>query len=322
MPGSLVMSSYLITRHYEDADELRAEARGWDLDLVPTGRAVRRSLLFQARAGAVEVGRGQFVVPLIQKGAPPRGHRTFVVPADSTVRFLWRGHRIHGDSILVFPVGGELHCASGRDFHVFTISVEDSCLEAAAEGCRLPSPRRLIGTNEVFACSRSDLSTLRRALEGVSAAVAAATSRGATALEAHHMAQLPALLLTGIAKATGLSPAIPASRLAVVRRAELHVRDRPDIAAPSVRAISALASTSPRTLRRAFLEVYGCGPKEYVLALRYNAARRLLRDGEPGKDDVSALAGRLDFWHRGRFASEYRRRFGESPSDTLRGTRS
>ena len=127
------MRSYVLTRSYDDIDELCADARDWDTHFIPTSSGNFRSWLFQARSGAVEMSRGRFLGPLLQTGAPPLGHWTFVVPASPTVRFLWRGHRVRGDSILVFPLNGELHSVSDRDFDVFTIAVEDAHLQAVAD---------------------------------------------------------------------------------------------------------------------------------------------------------------------------------------------
>ena len=88
------MRSYVLTRSYDDIDELCADARDWDTQFIPTASGSFRSSLFQARSGAVEVSRGRFLGPLLQTGAPPLGHWTFVVPASPAVRFLWRGHRV------------------------------------------------------------------------------------------------------------------------------------------------------------------------------------------------------------------------------------
>ena len=49
--------------------------------------------------------------------------------------------------------------------------------------------------------------------------------------------------------------------------------------------------------------------------------RETLLESEP-ENSVSAIAARWGFDHFGRFAVEYRRRFGERPSDTLKQRKS
>jgi TolB-like protein len=71
-----------------------------------------------------------------------------------------------------------------------------------------------------------------------------------------------------------------------------------------------------RTLRRHFLIFLGVAPLGFFLRLRLAAAREALL--APSSDSVSEIAVRFGFVHFGRFASHYRRYFGETPSATRR----
>lgn len=80
----------------------------------------------------------------------------------------------------------------------------------------------------------------------------------------------------------------------------------------------ALAAGVPaRTLREHFLRFKGMSPMRYVRRARYEQARTelLRRDGR----SVSEIARACGLEHMGRFAVEYRRLFGESPSHTAGG---
>ena len=311
------MTSYAYLRTYGDVDEFCEDARGWSLDFVPTRRGSFRSSVMQVGSGPVQVGRGRFRGSLIQRGAPPAGHWTFVVPTGPAVTFRWRGHAVRGDSMLVFPLNGELHSASGPDFDVYTIAVSAPHLEAVADAQRLPAPSRLIGSAEVFRDLSASLADLRQTVATVSRAVALGLPPDGPELTRLLHVELPTLLLQGTASASGRSNAIASSRRTLVDGIGAHLDGALGRTVPTVRELTGIAGTSTRTLRRAFQEFYGCGPKEFLLAHRYNAARRLLRDADPADRGVSALTGRLGFWHAGSFAAEYRRRFGELPHETL-----
>ena len=72
-----------------------------------------------------------------------------------------------------------------------------------------------------------------------------------------------------------------------------------------------------RTLQRQFRRFLGRMPMECVRDIRLDRARReLLRPS--GRVNITEIAGRCGFRHFGRFAAQYRRRFGEPPSVTLR----
>ncbi|MGQ0656359.1 MAG: AraC family transcriptional regulator [Betaproteobacteria bacterium] len=69
-----------------------------------------------------------------------------------------------------------------------------------------------------------------------------------------------------------------------------------------------------RTLLKHFRDFHGASPMRFVRDHRLQRARDELLGAQPGS--VSEIAVRWGFTHLGRFAAEYRRRFGESPSST------
>ena len=73
---------------------------------------------------------------------------------------------------------------------------------------------------------------------------------------------------------------------------------------------------SLRTLERAFIEKFGIGPKAYYTRLRLGSVRRRLL--EYGKSiSIADAANQNGFWHIGQFSNDYRRCFGELPSETV-----
>lgn len=77
------------------------------------------------------------------------------------------------------------------------------------------------------------------------------------------------------------------------------------------------AGVSGRTLQDGFHRYVGMTPTRYLREVRLQRVRTDLTD--PARSTtVSDAAYRWGFGHLGRFAEAYRRKFGESPSDTLR----
>jgi AraC family transcriptional regulator, ethanolamine operon transcriptional activator len=74
---------------------------------------------------------------------------------------------------------------------------------------------------------------------------------------------------------------------------------------------------SERAFRNAFAEYYGMAPHRYFTLRRLNHARQLLRESTPTELTIQQVAAEVGFWDFGRFASKYRRTFGELPSETL-----
>ena len=72
-----------------------------------------------------------------------------------------------------------------------------------------------------------------------------------------------------------------------------------------------------RWLRRVFKEAFGAGPVAFYRLMRLNKARRNLKSARGSEETVAEIARRYGFNRLGTFADEYRRQFGELPSETL-----
>ena len=104
------------------------------------------------------------------------------------------------------------------------------------------------------------------------------------------------------------------TRLARQTRAYLDANlDR----AVSLAELCRFTGASARTIQYAFGDLYGVAPQLYHRARRLNAVRQSLQQQWPGETTVTDAAFGHGFWHRGRFSEAYKKRFGESPSETL-----
>ncbi|MFI6089685.1 AraC family transcriptional regulator [Streptomyces sp. NPDC051218] len=112
----------------------------------------------------------------------------------------------------------------------------------------------------------------------------------------------------------------PAQRLrpAPVKRAMDAVQERPEHPFTTT-VLAAEARVGVRWLQEAFRRYVGMSPMAYVRDVRLTRVREELRSAEPSTLSVSEVAHRWGFGHLGRFAEQYRDRFGELPSQTLRG---
>ena len=81
--------------------------------------------------------------------------------------------------------------------------------------------------------------------------------------------------------------------------------------------IVAACGVPGRTLIQHFRLFKGTSPVRYLRSARYVRVREALSRAQP-EQSVTEIALRWGFTHMGRFSVEYRKRFGESPSETLR----
>lgn len=117
-------------------------------------------------------------------------------------------------------------------------------------------------------------------------------------------------------------------------RDELDSHPRPTVARPVARAaelieahahepltvddIAVAVGVGTRGLQQGFRRYYDTTPTAFLRDVRLRRVRTELMQADPAETTVTDIAARWGFLHPGRFSVVYRRRFGETPSQTLR----
>jgi len=75
---------------------------------------------------------------------------------------------------------------------------------------------------------------------------------------------------------------------------------------------------SKRTIQHGFKHYLGFTPKEYQQYIRFNGIRKSILNVKDSDITLSEIAVNYNYFHLGHFSTEYKKFFGESPSETLR----
>lgn len=97
-----------------------------------------------------------------------------------------------------------------------------------------------------------------------------------------------------------------------IRRIEEHPSEPLDVA-----ALAAHCGVSVRTLQYEFSRRLGSSPSAYRRRVALEFAHTELQSSDPGTATVGEIACRWGFFHLGRFARDYRKRYGVNPSEVL-----
>jgi AraC-like DNA-binding protein len=230
----------------------------------------------------------------------------------------WLSEVVTGDCGIFLP--GDEHdafYAPGSLYATATLSAER--LDELAEQASLVLDPRALGGTGIYAqrLPECTLVGLRSAFEWVHAGRAA---------EASNAARVGTRLLDAIVAQFGRPPrprigvSDPRGLGRIVARARAHVLE--NLERPiTVEAMVAAASTSRRTLHRAFNAVLDETPQSYVRKVRLHRIRRELASDAEVACTVSIAANRWGVGELGRLSGWYRDLFGELPSTTLRRAR-
>ena len=98
-----------------------------------------------------------------------------------------------------------------------------------------------------------------------------------------------------------------------------YLRDQQG-ANPTMSSLCAVSGLSERSIEVAFQESLGLSPRKFMNLRRLHQVRRDLVSSNRQTHTVGKIAMRHGFYELGRFAGNYRRYFGELPSQTLQRT--
>ncbi|MHB1021152.1 MAG: helix-turn-helix domain-containing protein [Acidobacteriaceae bacterium] len=231
------------------------------------------------------------------------------------------GHAsIEKDAIAVRPGGTEFELLTPNRFHILGAVVRQQELANYIQATECIDAPPVFLREELLHIGEEKKLELQKLLQQMLSEVAA------TPQLLHHQASRQGIrdsllhALVGVSYtqlSTEKMSATVANRYALVRQVREYLlvhRDTP----VTIPDICRSFFVSRRTLQNAFHHVVGMSPAAYLRALRLNGVRRMLRDKGSDIASVQDAACEWGFWHLSQFACDYRRMFGELPSNSLR----
>jgi len=234
----------------------------------------------------------------------------------------WNGREGSKNQIEVFPATDEYECVSHPKFRADGVSIPEDDIRSVAETLGLPDPLERLPAGSCFVeADPLRMQVLRRSLAMLYSAV---SDPNRVPLDEKTCSELDFEIRSSLvfALASGLDTDVrtPAAtvRSRALRLALDYIENLAD-SAPTIKDICRATGASYRTLNYAFLDRFGVAPKQYLQATRLDGVRKEFhRKGPSAK--IADVANHWGFWHMGQFAADYKRQFGELPSETLKRT--
>jgi AraC family ethanolamine operon transcriptional activator len=308
----------LVEGRFDDIDAMAASPLAWDQEYEQIGRGRFDGQLTQLMLDRVQLARVMWSPGVLQRGCAPVGTWVFGLPLVSE-------GSLHVRRRPVRP--GELLAASSRDDVGFTatgpaelmvvvlpIPLIDRWVQTRRGIDRfdvdLPTPRWRVPTSEMTRRA-SVLSNLLQTLK----------AQPDDILTMRNLSQVEECIFDAILDLIPSAEIIEPlhSRARIAREMLKVLQERLDDP-PCITELCLAVGARERTLHLSCVEAFGRPPATLLAELRLNAAHRALL--HPDRDtNVTEVAAHYGFTHFGRFAADYRRRFGELPSTTFAGTR-
>lgn len=222
-------------------------------------------------------------------------------------------------SIMVRPGNCEFELVTPADFAIYGIVIQRDALLTAADQMSCQIDWAQLASAEVLHVKDSARQACLQTLHYLLGEEAqACDNKPMASLILPQQAVMMAMLT--MLDTSELDSAVSSSfmrRQRIVTRARDHVLAHRDQVV-TVPELCEQLHVSRRTLQYCFEDVLGVSPIQFLRIIRLNGARRHLRENLSDSRTVRDVAADWGFWHFSQFSSDYRKLFGQSPSESLR----
>ena len=305
----------LLDRSFMDVGHLgRAVGWDWDFRQLDSGKLNARAIAIGDHN--VQVIQFQLNRGFHQIGCAPDDLLTFGVIGPGVQSFKWCSRNLSGGSLLNFNMQGGFDGVSLAGFSGYTVILRPQYLQFLAEQMDISTPVEYLIADQMDWFSQRTM-MLGKRLDTIFRKISQLGTEVLTEYSEIINEEVGFTILGELTGKTVLSKPHATVNKAIILKNTLKILNDPDRLPITVAKMRELVGVSSSSLNRIFLSEYGISPKSYLRSRCLSAARDALACSSP-EAKVSDIANLWGFWHMGQFAGDYRRMFGELPSDTLK----
>ena len=292
----------------------RAVGWDWDFRQLDSGKLTARATAIGNHN--VQVIKFQLNRGFHQLGCAPDGLLTFGVVSPGVQGFKWCSRNLSGGSLLNFNMQSGFDGVSLAGFSGYTVILRPQYLQFLAGQMDISTPVEYLIADQTDWFSQRTM-MLGKRLDTIYRKISRLGTEVLNEYSEIINEEIGFTILGELTGTTVLSKPDTTLNKAIILKNTLEILNDPDRLPITVAKMRELVGVSSSSLNRLFLSEYGIPPKSYLRSRCLSAARDALACSSP-KTKVADIANRWGFWHMGQFAGDYRRMFGELPSDTLK----
>jgi AraC family transcriptional regulator, ethanolamine operon transcriptional activator len=304
-PKESPYSVRISSRIQEASDHMRL-LQGWGLKYEQLSRGRFEGSLREAWLDGIHVYQESLSQVVFQSGMAREKSVCLGVFSSLSGEAKWFGNSLSTDDVMFLNGGDELLLTTPKESTLLVLCIPESLLESFDSP---PSSQHFIRDAALANALRKGILDALNYLLTKPLHFSNKNSRNQFNFD------IQTLVSDCISRSLDNSPEIERGRARSVVNSAIHyvVENKGEII--SIDDICQKTFTSRRTLQNCFEKITGESPAFFLKAQRLNAVRReLLSSKEENK--IGDVAANWGFWHFSQFSTDYKRLFGELPSDT------
>ena len=286
--------------------------QSWSMDFLQLMPGNFSANLKQCVSKDFQMGYAKFNRIVKQEGLSPKGIWTFAFVND--VKIYWRNYDVQPKSIIIYAPGSEINAVSDANFEVMTFSISEIFLFTMVKKEGIEDFYQSLKTTDVLVSKSPLWAKLRKAiLNEIDTQIHNPNTVSLQVFKEAFTKELLVLLKNSSISKEKVSGKKRLKLLYEVERyMTQHITEQITIS-----KIASYFKVSERTLLYAFRNRFGMGPKTFMQVLKLNHLHHRLHN-EINKISIVSIARESGFWHMGQLYKDYKKFFGELPSETLK----
>ncbi len=306
---------------FGDIDEpaSRIKTFQWNMEHRQIERGVFDGDLIIAQFAEIQFARITYSRGIRSFGNSPAGMITIGVPLSPAQLLKWHGYSVSMDQVILQKSSHGIDFLRKGAFPMGIVSVDiDSLLNAADLTTQSGIESVVLGKVYVIQPDGKALQRFCSYLQTVFTLMQQNPQQFLSPDRQNLIRQESLLLMLDICNASqNSSTPHPLTHYKLMKKAEellMDNRNRP----LTIYDLCTQLHVSERTLHYSFQKSFGMPPMTYLKIQRLNGVRLQLKKSMPTETTVADVASQWGFWHMGQFSTDYKKMFGDSPSETLR----
>ena len=310
--------NYFMKKTFTEFNDMVKALSDWNVEIRQLEPSNIDDTIAQIKMNDIYLSQFQFTGKTHQVGEFPPG-RTFVFHWGEESKILWRNKDVPRNALMICPLGAKLDAVTkGALASPHAISVPEELLLSRLQNRDQKLYRELVSKHDLVPVTAAKIKTLKdlfdKYLQGVENDPKLIHS---TVYQSCLEEELISALIDALfSQESDEELSVDAALINTWKAIEEYI----ELQKSGPIKVSELAQTvgvSERTLCRYFDVRFGISPKAYLNRLRLNAVHQDLQHSYSNREKIHNIANSWGFWHMGQFAADYKKLFGELPSETL-----